>query len=169
MKIQIRLISGMIMIMTMTGCPYESPVPLSDSCLSSPDPVLAGKWFYASRDRKNDTIEIVTFNEHEYYFETREKGKNGIMVTSRGRGFITLVKGNKIISYCSLDEPGKFIFFKYVILDNKMITWCPSDQFIKNGFKSSRELLAFFTKNLNKTGFFESADTFFRVRHHNAN
>ena len=158
------IITGMIMIMAMTGCPYESPVPLSNSCNSTVDPALIGTWVYTPKAVVKDTVEIMKFNDHEYYMEFHEKRQNGINVTSRGRGFVTMIKNQKIINYCELGNPDKFMFFKYEIKDNLMKTFSPSDNFIKQPFNSSGELSDFFTKNIDKLGFYESPDTAIHVK-----
>jgi hypothetical protein len=157
-------ITGMIMIITMTGCPYESPVPLSNSCNSLVDPALIGTWIFPSTAGNNDTVEIMRFNEHEYYLEFHEKRKNGNIAISRGRGFVTMIKNQKIINYCELGNPGKFMFFKYEIQDNLMKTFSPSDNFIKEPFKSGGELFDFFTRNIDRQGFYEPPDTSIRLR-----
>ena len=168
MKLSIKskslIITGMIMIMAMTGCPYESPVPLSNSCNSTVDPALIGTWVYTPKAVVKDTVEIMKFNDHEYYMEFHERGQNGIRSTSRSRGFVTIIKNQKIINYCELGKPDKFMFFKYEIRDKLMKTFSPSDNFIKQPFKSSSELSDFFTKNIDKQGFYEPPDTAIRVK-----
>jgi hypothetical protein len=157
-------IIGMIMMFAMTGCPYESPVPLSNSCNSSVDPGLIGTWVYPSVAGNKDTVEIMKFNEHEYYIEIHEKGQNGINITSRGRGFLTIIKNQKIINYCELGNPDKFVFFKYEVKDKLMMTFATSDNFNKQPFNSSGELYDFFTRNMDKQGFYEPPDTALRVK-----
>jgi len=157
------VITGMIMIIAITGCPYESSVSLSDSCTSASDSGLTGRWIFPSTGGNSDTIDIVKFNEHEYYIEIRSKGISGNNKISKGRGFVTLVKNQKFINYSELNDPGKFVFFKYEISDNLLKTYSPSDKFIQQTFSSGKELMAFFEKNLDKNGFFEPADTAFRV------
>jgi hypothetical protein len=156
------VIAAMIMIVAITGCPYESPVPLSDSCTSTIDPGLIGRWLSPSTGGNNDTLDFIKFNDHEYYIESQSKGISGIKKTSRGRGFVTYVNNQKFINFCDLDDPGKFVFFKYEIRDKMMITWSPSDKFTTQPFSSSSELVDFFKKNMDKIGFFEPADTAFR-------
>jgi hypothetical protein len=158
------LIIGMIMIIGMIGCPYESKVPLSNSCNSTLDPGLIGTWIYPSGSGNKDTVVIMKFNEHEYYLEFHEKGQNGINITSRGRGFVTLIKNQKILNYCELGQPDKFVFFRYEIRDKLMKIFSPSDNFIKQPFNSSSELVDFFIKNLDKQGFSEPPDTAIRVK-----
>jgi hypothetical protein len=162
-RIYLNLITGTILLFVMTGCPYESKVPLSDSCASGTDPELTGKWILPSSKKDKDTIEFLKFNEHEYYIVSHMKENGNTPKTMNGRAFITIVKGQKIINFSDLDKPDAFMFFKYQIINNKLITWSPSDQFIKQEFSSSKELLAFFNRNLDKKGFFETADTAFRA------
>jgi len=153
------LIIGMIMIFAITGCPYESPVPLSNSCNSIVDPALIGTWVNPSTNGSKDTIKIMKFNEHEYYIEIHEKGQTGVKTTSRGRGFVTSIKNQKIINYGELGQPDKFVFLKYEIRDKLMKTFSASDKFIKKPFNSSGELYNFFTRNMNNPGFYEPPDS----------
>jgi hypothetical protein len=153
------LIIGMIMIIAMTGCPYESSIPLSNSCNSTFDPALIGTWVSPSTNGSKDTIVIMKFNEHEYYIEIHEKDQTGVKITSRGRGFVTSIKNQKIINFCELGKPDKFIFFKYEIRNRLMKTFSASDKFIKQPFNSSSELCDFFTRNMDKQGFYEPPDS----------
>jgi len=157
-------IIGMILIIAMTGCPYESPVPLSNSCNSIIDPGLIGTWVYPSPNVKSDTIEFMKFNNHEFFIEIRSKDKTGFISVSKGRGFVTLIKNQKIINYCELKDPLKFYLLRYEINDKMMTTYSASDKFIKQSFNSSGELLDFFTKNLDKQGFYEPPDTVIRIK-----
>ena len=153
------VITSMIMIIVMTGCPYESSVPLSNSCNSTFDPALTGTWINPATNGNKDTIVIMKFNEHEYYIEINEKDQTGGKITSRGRGFVTSIKNQKIINFCELGKPDKFIFFKYEIKDRLMKTFSASDKFIKKPFNSSGELYNFFTRNMNNPGFYELPDS----------
>jgi len=153
------VITSMIMIIVMTGCPYESSVPLSNSCNSTFDPALTGTWINPATNGNKDTIVIMKFNEHEYYIEINEKDQTGGKITSRGRGFVTSIKNQKIINFCELGKPDKFIFFKYEIKDRLMKTFSASDKFIKKPFNSSGELYNFFTRNMDKQGFYEPPDS----------
>jgi hypothetical protein len=153
------LIIGMIMIIAITGCPYESPVPLSNSCNSSVDPDLIGTWVYPSMNDNKDTVVIMKFNEHEYYVEIHSKGLNGINTISRGRGFVTLVKNQKIINYSELGQPDKFVFLRYEIRNKLMKTFSASDKVINKPFNSSGELYDFFTRNMDNQGFYEPPDS----------
>jgi len=152
-------ILGTIMIIAMTGCPYESSVPLGNSCNSTLDPALIGTWVNPSTNGSKDTIVIMKFNEHEYYIESHEEGQGGVKIISRGRGFVTLVKNQKIINYCELGKPDKFVFLKYEIRDKLMKTFSASDKFIKQPFNSSSELCDFFSRNMDKQGFYEPPDS----------
>ncbi len=152
-------ILGTIMIITITGCPYESSVPLGNSCNSTFDPALTGTWINPASNGNKDTIIIMKFNEHEYYIEIHEKGQTGVKTTSRGRGFVTSIKNQKIINFCELGKPDKFIFFKYEIRNKLMTTFSASDKFIKQPFYSSSELCDFFTRNMDKQGFYEPPDS----------
>ena len=162
MKFKLLLFFSISVIMiVLTGCPYESKVSLSDSKDSSIDPDIIGKWLLKSGTQGRwDTLIIMQFNHHEYYFETHEL-KNGKPLVGRGRAFITCINHDRILNLCDLTDPAKFFFVKYVISGNKMITYSASDQYIKEKFSSSRELFTYFKAHFGKQGFFEAADTLF--------
>jgi hypothetical protein len=157
-------IAGIMLIFTMTGCPYESPVPLGNSCSSSVATELLGKWVYPSATGKSDTVEFIQFNEHEFFIEFRENKEGGIRIISKGRGFITVVKNQRILNFCELGSPVKYYFFKYEVKNNRMITWSPSDKFIKKPFNSSEELLEYFKKNMDRKEFYGAPDTAVHVK-----
>jgi hypothetical protein len=151
-------------IIILTGCPYESNFTLSDSNDSFIDPDLTGRWLVNPSSKvSRDTLIIIRFNVHEYYFESHEF-KNSRPIINRGRGFITLINNLKLLNLCDLNETGKFYFAKYVCSGEKLILNYSSDQYIKTKFGSSRELFDFFKANINKEGFFEGGDTLLRVK-----
>jgi hypothetical protein len=159
-KVQLGIFA-MILLIAMTGCPYNSKVPLSDPRQSIIDTTLLGQWVTIKTDPNgsNDTLTILKFNDHEYYFESHEI-KDGKLFITRGRGFTTIINNHKILNVGSLDEPEKFYFEKYEIDGNLMRIYAASDQFIKTAFSTTVEFYAFFKNNLDKTGFFETAETF---------
>ena len=158
------IIIGIILIAGLTGCPYESPVSLGDSCNSTIDPTLAGTWVYRSGKNPKDTIVFLKFNDHEYYIEFHGEGKSAINIASRGRGFITKIRKQPIINFCEIDHPEKVYFSRYEMHENMMILHTASDNFIKQTIGSSGELLDFYSQNMEKDGFYEEADTMIRVK-----
>jgi hypothetical protein len=157
------VVTGLIMIFALAGCPYESSVPLSNSCNSAIDSTLLGSWVDPSA-KGSDTIRIMRFNDHEYYVEVHSKGQNGINSISRGRAFVTAIKNQKILNFCELGEPDKFVFLKYEIKGNLMKTYSVSDKSIKKPLNSSRELFSYFTISSDKQGFYELPDSAVRVK-----
>jgi hypothetical protein len=158
------LIAGFMMLLFMTGCPYDSPVPLSDPCKVSIDPDLAGTWVSLSLGSTKDTLEIINFNSHEYYIEFQNIDKNGIRSVSRGRGFVTMIRNQRILNFCELGNTETYSFFKYEIREKRMVTFSPSDKFITQTFSSSDEFFDFYKKNMDKQGFYEPPDTLVRVK-----
>jgi hypothetical protein len=158
-------ISAMIFLIAITGCPYNSKVPLSDPQKSVIDSTLLGRWINMRTNNKGskDTLTILKFNDHEYYIESLEI-KDGKLFIERARGFTTVISNKKILNICTLDEPDKFYLERYEIVDNLMIIASVSDQFIKNAFSSTAEFYTFFKNNMSKEGFFEVADTIIKVK-----
>jgi hypothetical protein len=159
------VISAMIFLIAMTGCPYNSKVPLSDPQKSVIDTTLLGRWVNMRTNNKGskDTLAILKFNDHEYYIESLEN-KDGKLFIERARGFTTIIGNSKILNICTLDEPDKFYLERYDIVDNLMILASASDQFIKTAFSSTAEFYTFFKNNMGKEGFFEVADTIIKVK-----
>jgi hypothetical protein len=157
------LFAGVVMLLLMTGCPYESSVPLGDSCNSATDPQLAGKWFYPASGNKRDTLEILPFSDHEYLVVAYSNGNAGIPREDIARVFISKVGGVKFINFRSIGNNEKWVLVKYQITGNMLITWPASDQFIKQSFSTSREIVAYFGKNMDREGFFELPDTAYRL------
>jgi len=157
------IFSIVLVLVALTGCPYESTVPLGDPKDSVFDTTLLGTWgSKANQKGQRDTIVIFRFNDHEYYFESREFA-NGKPVVNRGRGFITRIKNEKILNFNDLADPGKYFFARYDCSGNRFITTFSSDQYIKQQFSSSGDLSAYFKKHIEKEGFFESGDTLTRI------
>jgi hypothetical protein len=158
------VITGLIMMIAISGCPYESSVPLSNSCTSTIDSTLIGKWINPANDGHKDTIEIMKFNEHEYYIEIQTQGTNGINTISRGRGFLTLIRNQKFINYCELGAPEKFVFLKYEIRGNLLKISSVSDKNIKQPLNSSGEMFNYFSQNMDQPGFYETPDSAILVK-----
>jgi hypothetical protein len=154
---------AIIMIIT-TGCPYESNLPLGDPKDSAIDPELTGTWVIPKPglNGKNDTVIIMRFNDHEYYFESHEF-KNANLIITRGRAFITRINNEKILNLCELESPEMFFFAKYAFLGKKLLLSWASDQYIKQKFTSGREMADYFKTHIEKQGFFEASDTLLRV------
>jgi len=149
---------GLILII-LTGCPYESSVPLGDACKSVVDPALLGTWVIPASGRVRDTLVFLKFNDHEYYIEDASTGRNGPPIVNRARGFVTTLEGMNFLNFIELTDSAKYFFFKYRMTNDRMVIWSPSDDFIKQEFGSEAEIVRFFRQNMERDGFFESPDT----------
>jgi hypothetical protein len=156
-------LAGISLVLMMAGCPYESNVPLNDSCSAALDPQLTGRWIFPKTSHSNDTIEILPFNAHEYLVISANEGKGMAGKDALGRAFISVVDGVKYLNFYDIRNNGKCIFFKYEIDAGKLTTSSPSDSFIKRSFRSSGELSLYFKKNHHQEGFFEPADTAYLI------
>jgi len=153
-----------IMLITFTGCPYESNIPLGDAKDSEIDPQLLGTWIIRNAEIKSryDTIIFKRFNEHEYYLESHEM-KNGKPFTDRGRGFIIRIDGHKILNLSSLNQPEQFFFATYQCSGDHCITRYASDHYIKTEFRTADAFREYFKIHMEKAGFFEEGDTLIRL------
>jgi hypothetical protein len=85
MKVQIRFLAALGGLLLLTGCPYESKVPLTTSRPGSLDPRLFGTWVgTAGAEADSNGILVVPFNDAEYFIELAEK--NGTVSRYRALG-----------------------------------------------------------------------------------
>ena len=86
MKIQIWFFAALGGLLLLTGCPYESKVPLTTSRPGSLDPRLFGTWVgTAGAEADSNGILVVPFNDAEYLIEVTER--NGTVSRYRAVGF----------------------------------------------------------------------------------
>jgi hypothetical protein len=163
MKNKILFLAGICMLLVLSGCPYESTVPLGDPCSAAIDTLLTGKWVYPRSKGGNDTIEILPFNAHEFLVVTSGTEKGMIPRDALGRVFVSVIDDGKFINFYDIGHGDKWIFMNYEVKNNLLITMSPSDQFIHQSFRTSKELISYFRKNRSKPGFYETPDTAFRV------
>jgi len=99
----------------LTGCPFESTVPIGDPEAGSLDSRLTGLWFWTDPTTGSVTeFHILQFNSSEYYVETLEE----YSVTGRFRMYIVTVGGQPFLSINDItedDEPGSFLFARYSV------------------------------------------------------
>ncbi len=151
------ILTGFIMFLLLTGCPYESKYTLSDPKDSPMDTTLIGRWASES-----DTLVFFRFSAHEYYIEFR--GRMGKTSLSRYRGFITMIHNLTILNFADLDEPDNFYFARIRHDGDKIKIDFASDEFIKTKFVNSHQLKAFFDLNYTNKSFFEEEKEFSLVK-----
>ena len=99
----------------LTGCPYESKIPMGEPEAGSLDTRLAGIWFWIDPTSDGVTeFHIMRFNPSEYYAETLEDFE----VTGRFRMYIVDAGGEPFLNIEELvegDEGGSWMLARYSV------------------------------------------------------
>jgi len=156
MKIKTLLITLVVSIFLLSGCPYESPVPLSSPEKSQIDARFIGKWRLPEEEKKEKGIvEILNFNDHELLILFKEENSEKI---DKARAFITEVKGVSYLNYQDVDlkpEKNPWLFLKYRFSGNRLYLNTVEEDLFAHKIQSSRKLRAFFKKNQHKKDFLD--------------
>ena len=152
---------GLVLLM-LTGCPYESRVALCDSKDAKIDTSLIGEWYSVDNNNKTDTmkINIHNFNSTEYLIEYNEIKSSSKESTTLLRGFITRIKNYKIVNINEVVGDFKYTFFKYDLNGDKLKIAYVSDNFNKTQFDTESKLYKSFEENIDKKDFFEDVMIF---------
>jgi len=144
-------------LLTLTGCPYDSDIPLSNSENSQIDPALLGIWYAKDIKTRNDTIEIkiIDFNAHEYLIAYKEIQSDGDIKMTNLRGYVTAIGDKKIMNLHELGRSNEITYYRYYLADNRLIVAYASDEFIKGDYNGQKELNNFFAKNIDRHELFE--------------
>jgi hypothetical protein len=115
MKVQIWFLAALGGLLLLTGCPYESKVPLTTSRPGSLDTRLFGTWVgTVGAETDSSSFLVVPFNDAEYFIEVTEK--NGAV--SRYRAVGLDVGGHPFLQINEVSDeiPGKsFILARYTL------------------------------------------------------
>ena len=140
-----------VSLVLLTGCPYESAVPLSRPGLAKIDKELIGKW--RAEDKESKESEILTisrFNDRELLIVI-EDGKGEVATL---RGFVTFIGDEKFLNVQEMREPykdRKWMFANYSIQDCSFTYRLVDDSLLKDKAKgglSQKKLYAFIKKNI---------------------
>ena len=99
----------------LSGCPYESRVPLTPSAEGALDPVLVGDWRCVSSDSEKVALLTVTpFDERQYYVGAAYEGSPPVPF----RAYVSSVKGHRILNVRALAPAGpvwteRWFFVRY--------------------------------------------------------
>jgi hypothetical protein len=154
---------SVFVVFLLTGCPYESQIPLSDSRVSKIDSLILGRWYGINPSDSNEIyrLNILNFNDSEYLIEIATE-KNSSSQTSLQRGFITIINGNKIMNLKDLDTKSSYQFYLFELKMGKLYTSSFSDEFIKEKFTDMHEFYTYISKNIDKDKFTETKIEFRR-------
>jgi hypothetical protein len=146
-------------LLLLTGCPYNSKVPLTETSKIPIDKALLGIWKTYEDD--SSEAKIFEFNKTEYYIEIKDI-TNGKPELTRYRAYISKVGTYNLINIENLKYKGDYNFFRYKIEGNELRVETVSDVLITGVYKDSKNLMNAFIKEINKKDFFESEIKFKR-------
>ena len=138
---------------TIFGCDhYTSEIPISDSKHSQIDTNAIGAWATFNKEGKLDwAIKINSLNEHEYILNVisfTEEGER-LDIYDNYVAHSSLINNQLYINLRALDckEKEKYIFYKYELKEDSLITSLLSKEKFKEKFKSSKEFKKYVKKN----------------------
>ncbi len=161
-----RLLSGAILIsislLLLTGCPYESSIPLGDPGQAKIDHELIGKWRYEDKESKESgTVTISQFNERELLIVIYEGRNEGEAL----RGFVTFVGDEKILNVQEIRgayDDRRWMFANYSVKNCTLSYRLVDDSLLKEKAKdglSQKELNDFVKKNLANKDIYDKETT----------
>lgn len=165
---------ALFILMVCTGCPYESPVPISQQGEAFFDELI-GKWqrkeesqnYYLvdALDKKNYKIVENAYNDETESFEV-----------TLYKGHITKIKNNyffNITQYKANETPAAsdeimisaaptFYLYKIDVKDNGTFTLQPLSNYIKEEFEKSKDLESFVEEHMHLSFFYGEEEVFIK-------
>jgi hypothetical protein len=122
MKIQKWFLAALGSLLLLTGCPYESKVPLTKPHPGSLDPRLFGTWVgTAGAEADSNSVLVVPFSDTEYLVELKEK--NGTVDRYRAVGLEIGGQPFLQINEVSEEIPAKsFVLARYTLAPGGRLT-----------------------------------------------
>jgi hypothetical protein len=146
-------------LLSLSGCPYDSDVPLTrseDACI---DTELWGSWLFKSTNPKDsETITIFPFNEHELLIISQEEDK---INPDYYRAFISIINTDKFLNVqriSSFGEKKSWILLKYSVANGELTSRVVYDRLFKEKFTSSAALSEFIKSHLKDEDLCEEGD-----------
>jgi len=122
----------------LTGCPFESDVPLGAPGPGSLDPKLLGAWTSTDETGSVADVEFIPFNKYEYYVELREEGKGQ---PERYRAYTVKVGDQPFLNISELKQetaPATFYFARSPRRACWPSTWLATRAFRRTSRKTRR-------------------------------
>jgi len=162
-----------VSFLVLIGC-EGSPFPLGDPADSAIDENLIGSWVlaYAPDEVRDETedgsyLNVLPFNEHEYYVEGWDKGEEDEMM--KMSVFSTEVQGvlfaNIRCINCDEDDRDEYFFFSYDLAeDGDLSVRSVSDDIYKDlkDMKSVREVRRYFERHMTDADFYDDEAAVYR-------
>lgn len=155
MRKQILLPVLLPLLLLLTGCPYNSKIPLSAVPKQPIDRALLGEWKNAKEPADSSVLTIYEFNKNEYALVILDKSNTKISVEA-SRAFLTPVGGKLLLNVESLKTKGEYNFCSYTLEGPILKIKVVSDIVMKEKYESSKTMAKAFAKKMNDKDFFES-------------
>ncbi len=144
-------LGALLALALMTGCPFESSVPLGDPSAGSLDARLAGKWVMKNDSGEEASIVFYPFDANEYYVQLDEKGKPE--KTERYRVYTVAVGGEKFLNINKIEEapgPAAYCFASYAFTKEGglQLRFVDDKNFPKDMGKDQKALVKFVSEHL---------------------
>lgn len=147
----------------LSGCPYQSRIPLSLPGEAKIDKELIGKWKYENKEGNElGMVTISKFNDHELLIVLKEKDKNYCEML---RAFVTIIDKEKFLNIQEIKgiyEDREWSFVNYSISNCTLSYRIIDDELIeknKKNISSSKELYTFIKENLANKNLYDSEKT----------
>lgn len=162
MKPTLLILALLPLLLLLTGCPYNSKIPLSEPKVAI-DKTLLGEWKNDKAPNDSSLIKIFEFNPYEYSIVVVDKSDHKTTVDYY-RAFITSVAGQKLLNLESLKSKGEFNFCSYAVEENLLTVKVVSDIAVKEKYISSKTLVNAFAQKIHDKDFFESGLVFRKIK-----
>lgn len=148
-RIPFKCIILTVILLSLSGCPYDSEFPLNRSEEACIDTELLGRWVFKSTDPKESgTVTISPFNEHELLIILREEGK---INRDYYRAYTGIIGGDKFLSVREISpssEKKSWVLVNYSISQGELKIRIVEDKLFKERFNSPAALAGFIEAHL---------------------
>ncbi len=158
----VRLLTTIFMFLLipllLSGCPYESRIPISLPAKAMIDKELIGKWKYVNKEGHTEgMVTISMFNDHELLIVLKDEDKNNSEML---RAFVTSIGKEKFLNIQEMKgtyEDRTWMFVNYSIANCTLSYRIVDDELIKKNQKnlsSSKKLYRFIKGNLSNNNLY---------------
>jgi hypothetical protein len=156
MKKIVTFLPFLAMMALLTGCPYNSKIPLSKPATLI-DKSLLGVWSAVIEKGDADSVEmkVYEFNEKEYYIDIKAVSGTKVEI-DRYRVFASPIGTTRLLNVEDLEHKGEFNFFRYQLNGNTLKIDMVSDVSVKMPYSSAKAMSKAFAEKISAKDFFEN-------------
>lgn len=161
-RLLITIFIFLLIPLLLSGCPYESGIPLSSPAKAMIDKELIGKWEYVNKEGHTEGIVTISmFNDHELLIVLKDEDKNDSEML---RAFVTFIGKEKILNIQEMKgayEDRAWMFVNYSIANCTLSYRIVDDELIKKNqekMSSSKEFYRFIKENLSNNSLYGNAE-----------